>query len=175
MSRAEHTYSSGETSVTLVVPDGVEVPPWMRLKLDGDLVVFEHSGVRNVRAAAKRRTRQPVTAQRISADWRPDAAVLEKAAADFPSVNLEHESAQFVDYWLGQGRPMVDWVATWRRWMRKQHADNVAKGWKPQATPRDEDAKARWLREHGVNAEEYERRKGDAEWLNMINRRGRVA
>ncbi|MGB3733152.1 hypothetical protein [Microbacterium sp.] len=36
--------------------------------------------------------------------------------------------------------------------------------------PRD-----RWCRAHGIKVEEYERRKGDADWLERIKRRGIVA
>lgn len=38
-----------------------------------------------------------------------------------------------------------------------------------------ESARDRWCRRHGITADEYEARKGDAEWLERIKRRGIVA
>lgn len=29
----------------------------------------------------------------------------------------------FVDYWVGEGKPKADWVATWRNWMRREAAN----------------------------------------------------
>jgi len=44
---------------------------------------------------------------------------------------------------------------------------------KPKLTAEQQQEK--WLREHGVTAEEFEARKGDSEWLERIKRRGKVA
>jgi len=48
-------------------------------------------------------------------------AMLEWAAAETPGVDVRRETARFADYWRGiagaRGRK-VDWLATWRNWMR---------------------------------------------------------
>ena len=39
-----------------------------------------------------------------------------------PNCGVEdHE--EFCDYWRGNGRPMKDWLATWRNWMRKANRE----------------------------------------------------
>jgi hypothetical protein len=48
------------------------------------------------------------------------------------------DHAAFVDYWRSQPGTKgtkLDWVATWRNWMRKAHADNQRRGGRPRATP----------------------------------------
>lgn len=50
------------------------------------------------------------------------------AATDVPAVNLKTETENFVDYWRGAGGTKIDWVATWRTWMRKAQADSQRGG-----------------------------------------------
>lgn len=38
----------------------------------------------------------------------------------FSESEIERETAQFRDYWQGEGKSKVDWVATWRKWMREE-------------------------------------------------------
>lgn len=35
------------------------------------------------------------------------------------SFDIKEETHTFIDYWLGRGDTRLDWVATWRTWMRK--------------------------------------------------------
>lgn len=66
-------------------------------------------------------------------------------------------------YWQrGPGRPT-------RRPVRAPHRTTQVRAMT------EVEKKARWLREHGVTAEEFEAKKGDAEWLDRIKRRGRIA
>lgn len=37
----------------------------------------------------------------------------------YPAVDWQAETEEFVDYWIGTGKRMVDWTATWRNWMRR--------------------------------------------------------
>jgi hypothetical protein len=51
-----------------------------------------------------------------------------------PSVDVDAEVENFVDYWTarsGSGAVKLDWDATWRTWVRRAHADNVRRGWRP--------------------------------------------
>ena len=50
------------------------------------------------------------------------------AATSAPAVNLKTETENFVDYWRGAGGTKVDWVATWRTWMRKSQTDSQRGG-----------------------------------------------
>lgn len=50
------------------------------------------------------------------------------AATDVPAVNLKTETENFCDYWRGAGGTKIDWVATWRTWMRKAQADSQRGG-----------------------------------------------
>jgi hypothetical protein len=43
------------------------------------------------------------------------------AAAKTPGVNIDFQTEQFIDHWRGKGELRLDWVATWRTWMRNQH------------------------------------------------------
>lgn len=45
-----------------------------------------------------------------------------------PAVNLKTETENFCDYWRGQGGTKVDWIATWRTWMRKAQKDSERGG-----------------------------------------------
>ncbi|WP_144795725.1 hypothetical protein [Microbacterium paludicola] len=177
MTRSAHTYRLGDVEVVLTVPEGIRVPRALTLKRTSDAAdaVFEHAGVKAVRARTKPKPR--IAAQTmIPEDWTPPPAELEKLRASCPSVNFDHELAQLRDFYIGKGQHMKDWTAVWRRWMRKTHKENVERGWKPSAKPRgDETAKERWIRTHGLTVAEYEAKKGDAEWLKMIERRGVVA
>lgn len=177
MTRSAHTYKLGDVEVVLTVPEGIRVPRLLTLRStsDGSEAVFEHFGVKAVRARAKAKPR--IEAQTaIPEDWTPPANEVEKLRAECPSVNFDHELAQLVDFYRGKGQRMKDWTAVWRRWIRKTHAEKVERGWKPTGKPRaDETPKERWIRTHGLTPDEYEKNKGNAEWLQMIKRRGVVA
>jgi hypothetical protein len=45
-----------------------------------------------------------------------------------PAVNIREETENFVDYWRGAGGTKVDWIATWRTWMRKAQKDAARSG-----------------------------------------------
>jgi len=47
----------------------------------------------------------------------------EWAQDSVPAVGVKVETENFCDYWRGQGGTKVDWVATWRTWMRKAQKD----------------------------------------------------
>ncbi|MDR6867884.1 hypothetical protein J2Y69_002492 [Microbacterium resistens] len=176
MSRTEYTYRAGDVEARLILPDELQ-PPTSFVAVrhaDGARGTFSLASARAVRAPAKRKPRQASPLAKITADWAPPADEIERARAAAPSVGIEYETAQFVDWALSKGEARADWPAAWRRWIRRTHKANVEKGWKP-TVRRDEDPRARWCREHGVTVEQYEARKGDAEWLSLIERRGVVA
>lgn len=69
----------------------------------------------------------------IAEDYRPTdemkAWFAEQGYAAYINGQLEH--AKFVDYWRGTGRPMKDWEATWRNWMRRAYERTTQTGWRP--------------------------------------------
>ena len=59
---------------------------------------------------------------RIPDPWVVTAEMVEWVRTNTPHVDGRHENAQFVDYWTaktGRDATKVDWLATWRRWMRE--------------------------------------------------------
>ena len=38
-----------------------------------------------------------------------------------PELNPEDVFKNFKDYYIGHGKPMVDWTRTWQRWVRNEH------------------------------------------------------
>ena len=75
-------------------------------------------------APSKRGTRLPDTFT-ITAD------MLTWAATHAPGVDVEIASAKFVDYWRaqpGQRGVKVDWIATWRNWLRRESEDAIRRG-----------------------------------------------
>lgn len=66
-----------------------------------------------------------------------------------PAVNIREETENFVDYWRGAGGTKVDWIATWRTWMRKAQKDAArAGGYKPiNKQQQVEEANARVVKE----------------------------
>jgi len=177
VSEVRHTYESpGGVEVALILPEEFEAPESITIRRASDGRDGVVRRVRSRRAPTRSKTK-PVAARTIPDDFAVTDEMRDWAAREVPSINVDVMTAEFVTYWQGLGRPMADWAATWRNSMQKRHRWNVEKGWKPKsrATPRDEDARAKWCREHGLTVEEYEARKGDAEWLDMIKRRGVVS
>jgi len=50
------------------------------------------------------------------------------AAESVPAVSVKAETENFCDYWRGAGGTKLDWVATWRTWMRKAQKDSQGGG-----------------------------------------------
>lgn len=60
------------------------------------------------------------------------------AAAEVPGLDVDAHTREFVDYWRaesGAKASKLDWLATWRNWMRKAHRWNASKNGR--ATPDD--------------------------------------
>lgn len=175
MSRAEHTYTLDDLSVQLIVPDGVVAPRWVEVKRDDVVLRLRHAGVRNLRAPVKRKPRQASPLSKLPEGWAPPDHEVEQARTKAPSVNVEVETDLFVQWAASKGEARADWLAAWRGWMLRTHKANVERGWKPRRVMSGESSMVRWCREHGVTPDEYEAKRGEPGWLEMIKRRGRVA
>ena len=104
----------------LTPPPKVSGPPSQSERLSIiDPSVSTSSGAHKASVPRKRGTRIPenfpVTPEMVA--W---------ARAQCPNVDGRHETAKFVDYWTaasGRNAVKLDWVATWRNWMRKAEED----------------------------------------------------
>lgn len=175
-----HTYESpGGVTVVLILPDTFEPPEAIKIRRasDGRDGIVRRKTSRRSPTPAKRKPTQAKPQTPMTAGWEPPAEAVEALATECPSVNVTFETAQFVDWAIGIGQARADWVASWRGWIRRTHARNVEKGWKPlrAAAPAGETPEQKWCREHGVTVDEYRARKDDRAWVEMIKRRGKVA
>lgn len=62
---------------------------------------------------------------RLSKDWKPSAELLEACRKKRPDLNIESTAEVFRDYWAsvpGAKGLKLDWDATFRVWVSKQHA-----------------------------------------------------
>jgi hypothetical protein len=75
-------------------------------------------------AEAKRATRIPKdwTAPAI-AELSPEA---KRCAESWPAGDYSREAEAFREYWTGTGKPMIDWTATWRGWILREHKRRFA-------------------------------------------------
>lgn len=77
--------------------------------------------------------RKPDTSERgtrLPADFAVTPAMREWAKTNAPRVDVDYETAQFVDYWTartGQIAVKRDWVRTWHAWLRKAERDGAGR------------------------------------------------
>jgi hypothetical protein len=68
---------------------------------------------------------ESATGTRLPADWIPSFADARFCADERPDLSIDKTASQFRDYWIAKpgakGRK-TDWPATWRNWVRNQHA-----------------------------------------------------
>ncbi|KQQ22560.1 hypothetical protein ASF48_05085 [Rathayibacter sp. Leaf299] len=82
-------------------------------------------------------SKAPSKGSRMTSDWSPSTEDLDFLLTDGPSLDVTVEVASFRDYWLavpGQKGIKLDWSATWRNHVRRQHRWNVERGWQPATT-----------------------------------------
>jgi hypothetical protein len=83
-------------------------------------------------------------ATRLPADWHPSERLLEMFADKWPALKAQEDYhiEQFKLYWIGTGKPMLNWDATFQKWMNREQAQ----GSKRKKDSIDWDA---WAKEHG--------------------------
>ena len=58
--------------------------------------------------------------RKMASDWMPTVTMIEFAHANgMEARRVQDEADRFRDYWIGTGKPMADWEATWRNWIRR--------------------------------------------------------
>lgn len=86
--------------------------------------------------------RKPKTkrATSMTDDWMPDVAAWNAMLAeDFTQADIKTEIVKFRDHFKANGKPMKDWSAAWRNWMRRSRefgparaSPNGSNGLKPE-------------------------------------------
>jgi hypothetical protein len=59
--------------------------------------------------------------KRVADDYMPSSAVVDTIREELHGVTdeqLQYQHRKFIDHWKKTGKPMADWDATWRNWMR---------------------------------------------------------
>lgn len=62
---------------------------------------------------------QAKRARALPPGWQPDEAVATAIRAELPDIDLAAEHTKFCDHFTANGKPMKDWDAAWRNWMRR--------------------------------------------------------
>jgi len=61
--------------------------------------------------------------KKMQPDWMPTTSMIEFAHANgFDARRVQDEADKFRDYWIGTGKPMANWEATWRNWVRRNNS-----------------------------------------------------
>ena len=66
----------------------------------------------------------PKRPHRLPDDWFPSDRLLEMFATKWPSLEPEWETENFINYWIGSGKPKADWDRTFQGWMNRNERDN---------------------------------------------------
>lgn len=69
-------------------------------------------------------------AARLSDDWRLPSEWAAWAVRERPAMTPTRIGAiadEFADHWRGKGEPRLDWFATWRNWIRREHDPPTAR------------------------------------------------
>jgi uncharacterized protein YdaU (DUF1376 family) len=79
----------------------------------------------------------PNRRRRLSEDWQPRKEDLDTLCSEgFSLSEIQDQLRRFRDHWKATGKPMVDWDATFRNWVRRS-AEMGARGQGPPGIRRD--------------------------------------
>jgi hypothetical protein len=72
--------------------------------------------------ADKEKAPRVTVRKRLPPDWKPSASVEAQLHTEgFSLFEIQNQVPRFRDYWTGQGKPMADWDATFRNWVRRSN------------------------------------------------------
>jgi hypothetical protein len=81
--------------------------------------------------------RAPTTRKRLPEDWQPRQEDCDTLCSEgFSLSEIQTQLVRFRDYWIGHGKPMADWNATFRGWVRRS-AEMGARGQGPPGLRKD--------------------------------------
>lgn len=100
---------------------GESAPPVDGFSVDGFSVDGEtaHKEDYSSQKTIDEKTRAPKRAHALPDDWIPDREVIDAMKEKFPSVDMAAEHEKFTDHFRSTGKPMKDWNAAWRNWIRR--------------------------------------------------------
>lgn len=128
---SEPEASDDGASSELPPPQPPSVPPKSELaqqmedggwRMEGEPPFPEHPNRTQPQLSGE--TAAPRNGTRLARDWKPEAAELEYALGEgFSLAEIRRMGEDFRDFWAakaGQDGCKLDWLATWRRWVRTQ-------------------------------------------------------
>lgn len=133
---------------------------------------------RNVPSIKTQKKKESARARTIPDDFGISPEMRAWAREQVPAVDVDAALGEWADYWRGVGKPMKDWVATWRNGMRRKQEFAERDGWKPRPASTNAteellaEQKAAWCEAHGVTVEEWDARSHDEEWKQEVMARG---
>jgi hypothetical protein len=65
---------------------------------------------------------------RLPEDWYPSQRLLDMFPEKWPSLDPEYEIENFINYWLGEGKPKADWDRTFQGWMSRNEKSSKPRG-----------------------------------------------
>lgn len=89
---------------------------------EGEVINFPSSKASVVTDGGTSPARARNRGTRLPEGWEPAEEVIRAMHAECPGVDLRGEHRAFTDYWrdqTGARATRIDWVGTWRNWMRK--------------------------------------------------------
>jgi hypothetical protein len=127
---------------------------WITLDLPGvttQVIRGDNSGKSGVTPVGtqtiNRTIKEPINrGSRIPDNFEVTDAMREWAAKEVPGVDLIKQTANFVDYWKSKtgNATKLDWVATWRTWMRNQRAEPKRRDWIAERERENAERRARY-------------------------------
>ena len=91
---------------------------------------------------------QAKRARRLPPDWKPQPATIDAIRRELPNLDLAREHVKFADHFTASGKPLKDWDAAWRNWMRR--ATEYARPSRPSRQQETDDLFAAAARRMGV-------------------------
>jgi len=73
----------------------------------------------SVEPSAKEGRAKSARATALPDGWIPDREVIDAMKEKFPNVDMATEHEKFTDHFRSTGKPMKDWNAAWRNWIRR--------------------------------------------------------
>lgn len=55
----------------------------------------------------------------IDEGWKPSEQLIDWAIAEYPDLDIILETKKFKDHFAANGKPMKNWEAAWRNWLRR--------------------------------------------------------
>lgn len=112
--------------------------------LDGGVVVVDkEQGALPAESPAADHEPKAKNGTRLPPDWSAPADWIAWAHTERPDLNLADTAARFADHWHakpGKDGRKLDWLATWRNWVRNERARPATAPPPPSAVPRGKPA-----------------------------------